>query len=114
MSRDNLRLSHILEAIKKIYEFSDSGVRDSKTEAAVMYEIAVIGEAVRALSEETKLLSTTIPWSAIVTMRNKLVHEYFRVNSERLWETVKQDIPVLQAEISALLSKLTEPDSQGR
>ncbi len=105
MKSDRVRLEHIRDAILKIIEFAKDGPRNSKTEAAIMYEITVIGEAVKTLSSDLKTAQAHIPWRDIIGMRNKLVHEYFQTDSEVLWNTVTEDIPRLKSWIETLLSK---------
>jgi uncharacterized protein with HEPN domain len=60
-----------------------------------MRRIQIIGEAARKVSEEFKEDHPEIPWNEIIGMRNKLIHEYFRIISEKVWEAVEKDIPNL-------------------
>ncbi len=62
---------------------------------ATMHLIQIMGEAARKISSESKKTHPQIPWSKIIGMRNRLVHEYFRVEIEIVWEVVDQDIPAL-------------------
>jgi uncharacterized protein with HEPN domain len=65
--------------------------------------IEIVGEAARNISTEFKATHPEIPWSGIISMRNRLVHEYFRVSSERVWEVVNKDIPALIVLIEPLV-----------
>jgi len=65
--------------------------------------IGIVGEAARSISAEFKIAHPEIPWSGIVSMRNRLVHEYFRVASDKVWEVVKKDIPAMVALIKPLV-----------
>lgn len=76
---------------------------DIKTQSAVLYQIAIIGEAVKRLSPETRSQHTEIPWSAMAGMRDKLIHDYEGVDTERVWLTLQSSIPELLRTIKALL-----------
>ena len=60
-----------------------------------MRQLGIIGEAARRISEESRKAHAEVPWDDIVGMRNRLIHEYFRVDLRRVWDTVKYDVPGL-------------------
>ena len=62
---------------------------------AMIRNIEIIGEAASRLTEETRAMVPEVPWDEIVGMRHRLVHEYFGVNLDRVWETVETDLPRL-------------------
>lgn len=62
---------------------------------SVIKEIEIIGEAASKISEEIKLKSPEVPWKDIIGMRNRLIHGYFEVNIELVWNTVKNNLPQL-------------------
>ena len=66
--------------------------------------ITIIGEASRQISKPYKESHPDIPWSLIIGMRNKLMHQYFGVDYEALWETLTTDIPELKNQITLLLN----------
>ena len=68
--------------------------------------IQIIGEAARKISPAYKESHPQIPWTQIIGMRNRLVHEYFRVETEIVWEVVERDIPAL----IPLLEPLVPPE----
>jgi uncharacterized protein with HEPN domain len=70
---------------------------------AAMRLIQIIGEACRKISGESKNAHPQIPWTKIIGMRHRLVHEYFRVDAEIVWEVVSQDIPTLIPMIEPLV-----------
>jgi uncharacterized protein with HEPN domain len=70
-------------------------VDDTKTIYAVVRAIEIIGEAVTKLSDDSKLKHPEIPWKDIAGMRNKLIHEYFGIDTHVVWDTVTKDIPYL-------------------
>jgi len=73
------------------------------TQDAVMNNLRTIGEAVRAIPEEVKQKHSNIPWREITAFRNFLIHEYFRISLEIIWETIKNDLPELEKEILQIL-----------
>ena len=78
--------------------------RDRTPALAVMKDIEIIGEAASKLSAELREKETAIPWGDIIGMRNWLIHAYFDVSLEIVWETVERDLPVLLKELRRLLA----------
>ena len=72
---------------------------------AVVRAIEVVGEAAAKLSVEVRASAPQIPWSAVVGMRNRLIHGYFNVDPELVWKTVSRELPALVPGLKALLSK---------
>ena len=70
---------------------------------AVVRNLSIIGEAVNNLPEEIKVQSPLIPWEEIIGMRNKVIHEYFGVDEDILWKTIKEDLPIFEQQIDAFL-----------
>ncbi len=108
MRRDDALLLDMLIAARKIGRYvSDLTEQDfyasDLVQSAVMRELQVIGEAVRMVSEETKSLHTGIAWQAIAGMRNRIVHEYFNIRLEVVWQTVIESIPPLATELERLV-----------
>jgi uncharacterized protein with HEPN domain len=64
---------------------------------SVLYSIAVIGEAAKNISQEFKSNTSEIPWRAIAGIRDRVVHEYFRTNTRRIWDVVDSDLDPLEA-----------------
>jgi uncharacterized protein with HEPN domain len=111
MWRDDSLLLDILIAARKIAQFTEDMTwvefaKDSMCQNAVMYNIQIIGEAARNVSEETKTAHPDIPWHEIVGMRHRLVHDYMRIDLAKVWDTIEEDIPPL---IEAL-GPLVPPD----
>jgi uncharacterized protein with HEPN domain len=104
------RLQDILDAIAQIE------IEHAKGKAAfeasqliqvwMVHHLMIIGEAVRAIDPSVRQRYPSIPWRQIAGMRNVLVHDYFRVNQEIVWETVEKHVPPLKAEIEGLLRTL--------
>ena len=67
----------------------------------------LIGEATRALSAEIKERHSEAPWKQIAGMRNILVHEYFGIDSDAVWNVVEVDLPALKRQVEAMVSELS-------
>lgn len=68
---------------------------DVRTQLAVLYELTVLGEAVKRLSQEFRDLHSDIPWRNMAGMRDKPLHNYDRVDARRVWEVVTTSLPDL-------------------
>jgi uncharacterized protein with HEPN domain len=75
---------------------------------AVMRALEIIGEAANRVSKGMKEAHPEIPWNQITGMRNRLVHEYFRINLSAVWDTVHRDIPELVKKIEPLVPEEDE------
>lgn len=93
-----LALEFVAEMSQKAFE------TDRKTQSAVLYQIAILGEAVKRLSPEFRSQYPDIPWSAMAGMRDKLIHDYEGVDVERVWLTLQSSIPILLQSILSLLA----------
>jgi len=103
MSKRNeqLYIQDILTSIARIQEYTaemnfEKFANDYKTIDAVIRNFSVIGEAAKNLSEEFKMKNYEIPWNEIIGMRNKIIHEYFGIDEEILWQTIKKDLLELE------------------
>jgi len=72
---------------------------DDKTQDAVVRNIEILGEAAKLLSDETKRNYPDIPWKDITGTRDKLIHDYFGVNIDIVWDIAKNEIPLLSAQL---------------
>ncbi|MFZ1719722.1 MAG: DUF86 domain-containing protein [Candidatus Moraniibacteriota bacterium] len=104
---DAMYIGHILDAIEKIDEY----IHDMNQEVfvasnlhidGVARELSIIGEAASHLSEEFRLSHPEIPFRNIIGMRNIIVHEYAGVDAQFLWDTGKQDLPLLKTALLPL------------
>ena len=77
--------------------------RDRMAQLAILKAVELIGEAASQISDDAREAHPEIPWSNIVGMRNRLLHGYFDVNLERVWETVQQDVPRLIRQLELLV-----------
>ena len=100
MSRDKALAADILLAGRQALVFikgmtQEQFLNDSKTQAAVLMELVVIGEAVKGLSKEFKASSPDIPWKRVAGMRDRLIHDYRNWDLEEIWRTVQERVPEL-------------------
>ena len=80
---------------------------DDQLSLALQRLIEIIGEAANKVSAETRSQAADIKWAAIAGMRNRLIHAYFDVNLDLLWDTLTEDLPPLITALERLLR--TEP-----
>jgi uncharacterized protein with HEPN domain len=78
---------------------------DEKTCLAVSHALQIVGEAAKKLPPELRERYPDLPWRDITGMRDKLVHDYRKVDLRIVWETVTEEAPALEAEIRSLLAK---------
>ncbi|MFC1813819.1 DUF86 domain-containing protein [Thermodesulfobacteriota bacterium] len=95
------RIDDIIEAIDKIERYTrgvdfDEWQQDEKTIDAVIRNIEVIGEASSHLPEEIQEQYEDVPWRMMKGIRNIVAHEYFGIDLEIVWKTVKEDLPILR------------------
>jgi uncharacterized protein with HEPN domain len=81
--------------------------QDKRTHYAVVRAVEVIGEAAKNIPQSLKAQYPNIAWRSIAGMRDKVIHQYFGVDLQVLWDTVHQDIPPLKAAIAQVLADLT-------
>ncbi len=102
-------LQDILNTIKIAERFVDGMTfsefqNDQKTIFAVTRAIEVIGEAAKYIPQSLREQYSAVPWKSVAGMRDKLIHAYFGINLEVLWDTVQQDLRVLKPVIEQMLS----------
>lgn len=71
---------------------------------AVMRRLEIIGEATKQLTDATKLKAPSEPWKQITGMRDKLIHAYFGVDLDVVWQTASNELPAFRATVARLLS----------
>ncbi len=105
---DRQRLFHILEAIEEIESYTsktdiDAFLSNSMMRFACVKQIEVIGEAANMITEETRSNFSEIEWRQIIGMRHILVHEYFGVDFELIWQVIINDLPSLKEKVKATI-----------
>lgn len=108
--RDKERLQHMLDAINDIVSGKDSFTFDEAKSNPIIYygfvkEIEIIGEAVYMLTKEYRQSHPEVEWNVIEHMRHVLVHGYYTIDPEQIWDTVQNDIPELKPQIEKLLNE---------
>ena len=106
---DQIRLRHMLDAGRKVLYFVKGRSRhdlysNEILALAVTRLLEVLGEAARGLSEEIKDKNPQIPWRQIIGTRDHLIHGYFEVDLDIIWNIVSRDLPPLITELEKLLS----------
>lgn len=104
------RLGHMLDAAKTARQFAHGRTRaeleaDEMLALAIVRLLEVIGEAASAVPEAIRMRAPKIPWKDIGGTRNRLVHAYFDVDLDIMWEIVTRDLPPLIVELERLLSE---------
>jgi uncharacterized protein with HEPN domain len=107
------RLEDINEALDRIGEYLkdmeySSWAKDRKTIDAVIRNLEIIGEAANHIPESIQEKYIEVPWFQMKGMRNLLIHEYFGVDVDVLWQTVNEDLPRLKIQIQTLISEIKE------
>ena len=101
-------LKHILESVEAVEKYTkkiskEKFAKDVEKQDAVIRRVEIIGEATRNISADFKVKHREIEWKEIIGMRDKLIHEYFGVSLNVVWNTIKKDIPKLKKQIQELL-----------
>lgn len=80
-------------------------MNNNLVQAGVVREIEIMGEATKRLTNEFKEKYPDIPWKKVAGMRDKLIHDYFGVDLNAVWDTVKKDINVLEGKIKDIIER---------
>ena len=106
---ERLYLADIRDAIDRILEYTSRGreafFADPMIQDAVVRNIEILGEAVKGVTEATRSAHPEIPWRKITGTRDRLIHGYFRVDLDVVWEIVEKELPALKENIAALLPR---------
>lgn len=108
--RDSSRLQHILHAISKVEEFIEGkSIEDMQIDSllyyAVVKNIEIIGEASYMLTDEFRKQHPATPWQQIIGMRHYIVHGYYCIDQDEVWNSATRDLPVLKLQIIDYLSE---------
>lgn len=101
----------MLAAIANVEEFTNGVTAEEFVNSKVLFfavvkNIEIIGEATYMLTKEFRESHQSIPWLVIEKMRHVLVHGYYTISPEKVWDTVQEDIPVLKQQLVDLLATM--------
>ena len=111
MPRDyKVFLEDILEAIEKIRRYTagfsqDALRKDDKTLDAVVRNLEVIGEAVKKVPAKIRAKHSQVDWKKIAGLRDILIHEYFGIDVEIIWDIIDHKLPILEREVKKIVSE---------
>jgi uncharacterized protein with HEPN domain len=104
------RLRDMFEAIEHIERYASQGrdtfERDELIQNWIVRHLQIIGEAARTTPQEVRERATNVPWSKIIGMRHILVHDYFQIDTDIVWDVVEQDLAGLKQALRGLLDEL--------
>jgi len=108
-NHDVIRVRHMLDASQEALSFVGDKSRpdldaNRMLTLSLVKSIEIVGEAASRVSSAFRETHTEIPWMVIVTMRNRLIHAYFDVDLDRLWDTIIDDLPPLIRKLKMILS----------
>ena len=109
-NRDRQSLEDMLRAARQIAAYTRDVSRENLPKVpmrldAVLYEIVVIGEAARRLSEELRIAHPEVPWREIIGMRSMITHGYDQIDDDELWQVIERDLPDLTRKLEKILSE---------
>lgn len=108
MKDDKVYIQHILESIELIEQYVAENTKDSfisqpQLQDAVLRRLEIIGEATKNVSADVKEQHPDVPWRLMAGMRDILIHHYFGVDIDLVWNTVKKDLPQVKQLLEAIL-----------
>lgn len=109
MPRDvRLHLQDVLDAIQRIREYSGSldlerFLADPKTVDAVVRNLEIIGEAVKRVPDDVRAAHPGVEWRKMAGLRDILIHDYYRVDAEIVWDVVRNKLPSLEEGVRRIL-----------
>ena len=108
--RDRDRLEHILAAINRVSRYMQGKtyedlLADDMMYYAVVKNIEIMGEAANMLTAEFQAAHPETPWKMVKGMRNYIVHEYFQIDSQVVWDVVSKEFATLHQQITTYISE---------
>ena len=108
-NEDAVRLRHMLDAAKRAIDFMQGRAKsdlesDEQLSLAVVRLLEILGEAAKNVSEDLRKDYPDIPWRQIAGTRERLIHGYFDVDLDIVWQIISTDLPVLAAQLEKALS----------
>lgn len=114
---DNILLFDILECCGRIASYiagvsKDAFENNYQLQDALIRKLEVIGEASKGLSSEVTKANPKVPWSKMAGMRDRMIHQYFRIDLDVVWKTVNDDIPRLKEQIEPIFDALAPAERE--
>ncbi|MEP7235760.1 MAG: HepT-like ribonuclease domain-containing protein [Ignavibacteriota bacterium] len=110
MSKDKLYLTHIIECIEKIEDYTRDGKdffeSDSKTQDAVLRNLHTLSESSTHVSSELQLKYPSVAWREIHAFRNVVVHDYLGLELNQIWDIIMIDLLELKETVTRMLKEL--------
>ncbi len=110
-AEDRTRIQHMLDAGETVAQFI-AGRRREDLEGdrmllfAVVRALEILGEAAGKVSAEARAAAPEIPWGSIVSMRNRLIHGYFDIDTAIVWKTAIEEVPDLLVRLREVLAQV--------
>lgn len=106
---DTVRLRHMLDAARQAVQFAQGRMRadldgDLMLTLSLVKLLEIVGEAASQVTDLGQAQVPEVPWADIIGMRHRLVHAYFDINLDILWQTVQHDLPPLIAALETAIS----------
>lgn len=105
-------LRDVRQALRRIKTYTDATtydqfLADTKTQDAVVRNLEIIGEAVKSLSANLRAKYPEVPWKGMAGLRDRLIHGYFGVNLDIVWDIIADELPTLESQIEAIIQQET-------
>lgn len=109
LKTDSVRLRHMLDAAREAIAFAQGRSRpdldtDRMLNLSLVRLLEIIGEAAKGISSECRAAHAAVPWKQIAGMRDRLIHGYFDVNLDIVWQTITDDLPPLMRQLEQIAS----------
>lgn len=109
MKADRVYLEQIVDSVGKIKDFiagfdQAKFFADQKTQSAVIMQLALIGELAKRVSKETQA-QIFLPWKDISGFRDRAIHDYYQIDLDIVWDTVKSDLKLLEKSLNEFLTR---------
>ena len=113
MRDDRVYLFHLRDAARRVLDYTEPGrdafLSDPMIQDAALRNLEVIGEAAKSLSPGFRDAHAEIPWKLMAGMRDRLIHEYFGVDLELVWQVVARELPEIASKIDSILESGSSP-----